>query len=174
MLVCADPKYINLVIGQFGPLATPEKVAALPGNWPHEGHFWISAHVFPVHIHPWWRLRDRLKAMILMQRLSSHDGRSYAVAGGVVQAIIHDIKQKRPDCEVPFMQADNLHDYLNILQLADNSRTPGHILEGLACPGGCVGGPGNLIQINRARKSVKAFSQLSPFETATGSAAGRT
>ena len=99
--------------------------------------------------------------------LASHDGRSYAVAGGVVQAIIHDIKRKSPDREVAFMQADNLRDCQKMLQLASNGKTPGHILEGMACPGGCVGGPGNLIQIDRAGKSVKAFAQSSPFETAS-------
>ncbi|MDW7657315.1 MAG: 4Fe-4S dicluster domain-containing protein [Bacillota bacterium] len=99
--------------------------------------------------------------------LASYDGRSYAVAGGVVQAIIHDIKKEHPDREVAYMQADNLRDCRKMLQLASKGKTPGHILEGMACPGGCIGGPGNLIQIERADKSVKVFARLSPFATAS-------
>jgi iron only hydrogenase large subunit-like protein len=54
-----------------------------------------------------------------------------------------------------------------MLLLAKNGKTPGHLLEGMACPGGCVGGPGNLIQIERANKSVKSFAQQSPFASAS-------
>ena len=65
------------------------------------------------------------------------------------------------------MQADNLRDCRKMLQLAVKGKTPGHILEGMACPSGCVGGPGNLIQIERADKSVKAFALLSPYNAAS-------
>jgi iron only hydrogenase large subunit-like protein len=65
------------------------------------------------------------------------------------------------------MQADNLRDCRKMLLLAKNGKTPGHLLEGMACPGGCVGGPGNLIQIERANKSVKTFAQQSPFASAS-------
>lgn len=106
--------------------------------------------------------------------LASRDGRSYAIAGGVVQAIINDIKKTRLDYEVAFMQADNLRDCIKMLQLASDGRAPGYILEGMACPGGCVGGPGNLIQLERAGRSVKAFAQSSPFETASDNPAAAT
>ena len=101
--------------------------------------------------------------------LASRDGRNYAVSGGVAQAVINCIHNRYPDRDVPFMQADSLRDCKKMLLLAKAGKTPGHLLEGMACPGGCVGGPGTLTLIQRAGNSVKAFAQTSPYQTANDS-----
>lgn len=97
---------------------------------------------------------------------ASRDGRNYAVAGGVAQAVRNSIKLRAPERDVPFLQADSLRDCKKMLALAKAGRANGHLLEGMACPGGCVGGPGTLSQINRAAAAVKAYAQTSPYETA--------
>lgn len=53
-----------------------------------------------------------------------------------------------------------------MLALAKAGKTPGFLLEGMACPGGCVGGPGTLSLIPRAGAAVKAFAESSPYATA--------
>lgn len=98
--------------------------------------------------------------------LASRDGRSYAVAGSVAQAIAACIEAKEPGRKVPLMNADSLDACQKMLRLAKAGKTPGHILEGMACPGGCVGGPGTLTPIARAGASVKIFAGKSDYATA--------
>jgi len=98
--------------------------------------------------------------------LASRDGRGYAVAGGVAQAIVDCIKKERPELEVEVERADTLKECKKMLLKAKAGKCQGLILEGMACPGGCVGGPGTLMPIPRAGAAVKAFAAESPFETA--------
>ena len=98
--------------------------------------------------------------------LASRDGRGYAVAGGVAQAIVDCIKKEKPELEVEVERADTLKECKKMLLKAKAGKCQGHILEGMACPGGCVGGPGTLMPIPRAGAAVKAFAAESPFETA--------
>ena len=110
---------------------------------------------------------------------ASRDGRNYAVAGGVAQAVLNVLKAREPGREVNVLKADSLRDCRKMLALAKAGRADGALLEGMACPGGCVGGPGTLSQIPRAAKAVVAFAEQSPYQTAednsqdklTGSAA---
>lgn len=108
-----------------------------------------------------------------LNTLASRDGRQYAVAGGVAQAIVHCIQKREPDRTVPILQADSLRDCTNMLKLAKAGKTPGHLLEGMACPGGCVGGPGTLTQIQRAGSAVKTFAGGSPYPTADDNPAAK-
>lgn len=64
------------------------------------------------------------------------------------------------------MKADSLADCQKMLTLAKAGKTSGYLLEGMACPGGCVGGPGTLMPILRAGVSVKQFAQASPYAIA--------
>jgi iron only hydrogenase large subunit-like protein len=98
--------------------------------------------------------------------LASRDGRGYAVAGGVAEALVNSIKRRQPGREVPLMKADNLRDCHKMLRLAKAGKADGYLLEGMACPGGCVGGPGTLSLIPRAGSAVKAFAASSPYLSA--------
>lgn len=98
--------------------------------------------------------------------LASIDGRGYAVAGGVAQAVINCIQAQDPGRQVPSMKADSLFDCKKMLTLAKAGKTPGHLLEGMACPGGCVGGPGTLMPIPRAGSAVRQFAEQSPYRIA--------
>jgi [FeFe] hydrogenase (group B1/B3) len=101
-----------------------------------------------------------------LESQSSRDGRNYAVAGGVAQAVVNVVKATQPERDVPIMKADSLNDCRKMLALAKAGKAKGCLLEGMACPGGCVGGPGTLSQISRAGQAVKAFAESSPFATA--------
>jgi [FeFe] hydrogenase (group B1/B3) len=101
-----------------------------------------------------------------LQSQASRDGRNYAVAGGVAQAVVNVIRELDPAREVQVMKADSLDDCRKMLALAKAGKADGCLLEGMACPGGCVGGPGTLSQIPRAGKAVNAFAGASPYETA--------
>ncbi len=101
-----------------------------------------------------------------LETQASRDGRTYAVAGGVAQAVVNVIQATDPGRDVPVTKADTLHECRKMLALAKAGKLNGHLLEGMACPGGCVGGPGTMSQIPRASSAVKAFAQASPYQTA--------
>ncbi|MCI2159587.1 MAG: iron hydrogenase, partial [Olsenella sp.] len=44
------------------------------------------------------------------------------------------------------------------------------LLEGMACPGGCVAGAGTLQAINKSAAAVKRYAKRSPHENATENA----
>jgi len=94
---------------------------------------------------------------------ASRDGRGYAVAGGVAAAIKNCIAELDPGREVLTQRADSLSDCKKMLALAKAGKTKGYLLEGMACPGGCVGGPGTLMPIPRAGQAVNQFASESPY-----------
>ncbi len=98
---------------------------------------------------------------------ASKEGRNYAVASGVAGAIASCIKALDPARgDVPFTHADTLRECKKMLQLAKVGRLNGHLIEGMACPGGCVGGAGTLATLSVGTKAVHAFADASGFETA--------
>lgn len=84
-------------------------------------------------------------------------GRGYAVTGGVADAIKECIEELEPGREVPIDRADGLFECRKMLTLAKAGKRNGYLLEGMACPGGCVGGAGTIIPINKATTSVKKY-----------------
>lgn len=96
---------------------------------------------------------------------ASKYGRGYANAGGVAEAIRTNLKDKYGS-EIDIEKADGLADCKKMLTKAVHGKYNGYLLEGMACPGGCVGGPGTLIKTKKAEKQVDKFSEESPYRTA--------
>lgn len=84
-------------------------------------------------------------------------GRGYAVAGGVAKAIDACIKEYYPDTEVHIEHAEGLDECRKMLMLAKAGKKDGCLIEGMACPGGCVAGAGTNIPINSAMVEVRNF-----------------
>lgn len=84
-------------------------------------------------------------------------GRGYAVAGGVADAIRQCIEEYYPDTEVKIEHAEGLSECKKMLTLAKAGRKNGCLIEGMGCPGGCVGGAGTNIPIVKANQEVKKF-----------------
>lgn len=74
---------------------------------------------------------------------ASTDGRNFAVAGGVAKAVTNVLKEKYPDLEVKVANAEGLKECKKMMQLAKAGKYNGYLLEGMACPGGCVAGAGH-------------------------------
>ncbi len=89
---------------------------------------------------------------------ASADGRGFAVSSGVLAALTHVVRETHPDMEVNTDRAENLADCRRLLLQAKMGKRDKYILEGMACPGGCVGGAGTLINQNKASKKVQAFA----------------
>ena len=96
-------------------------------------------------------------------------GRGFAVSGGVAQAVADAIHQMDPDREVKIQSAQGLHDCKKMLMLAKAGKYNGYLLEGMACPGGCVAGAGTLQPVAKATASVQKYKTEAPDKHATDS-----
>ncbi len=96
---------------------------------------------------------------------ASETGRAYAGAGGVADAVAQMIKELKPEAQVQMEAADNLFDCVKMMKIAKAGKRKGYLLEGMACPGGCVGGPGTLVMTSKGQKSVNAFAKASPYRS---------
>ena len=86
---------------------------------------------------------------------ASGDGRGFAVSGGVANAVIECIKELYPDREVKVESAEGLANCKKLLQQAKAGKYNGYLLEGMACPGGCIAGAGTIQPINKSAAAVK-------------------
>ena len=101
-------------------------------------------------------LLDEIQAMDEMQDATGA-GRGYGVAGGVAGAIEECIKTYYPGTELKIEHAEGLTECKKMLLLAKAGKKNGCLIEGMACPGGCVAGGGTNITIAQAAKEVAKF-----------------
>ena len=78
-------------------------------------------------------------------------GREFAVSGGVAKAVKSLINKKHPEVEVKVQAAEGLKNCKTMLMMAKAGRLDGYLLEGMACPGGCVAGAGTLQPIAKVQ-----------------------
>lgn len=96
---------------------------------------------------------------------ASYTGRRYGIGGGVAAAVVERAKEIDPDCEIDLECADGLFECVKLLRLAKAGKKDCMLLEGMACEGGCIGGPGTVIPLAHGEKAVNAFAAKSPFES---------
>ncbi len=96
---------------------------------------------------------------------ASADGRGFAVSGGVAQAVVNYIKHKYPDFgEVKVAKADGLAECRKMLALAKAGKYNGYLLEGMACPGGCVSGAGTVVSSVKTSSDIKKHMSVSTHQ----------
>lgn len=88
------------------------------------------------------------------RQVSSADGKGFAVSGGVAQAVVNVIKELEPEREVSVVCAEGLSDCKKMMAMAKAGKYNGCLLEGMACPGGCVGGAGVLSDVKKAASKL--------------------
>ena len=97
-------------------------------------------------------------------------GRNFAVAGGVAQAVTDLVHETQPDLEIKTARAEGLRDCRKLMALAKAGKYNGYLLEGMACPGGCVAGPGTNLPVDKAAKFVQKYASeataTSPMDSA--------
>ena len=97
-------------------------------------------------------------------------GRGFAVSGGVAKAVEDLIREENPDAQVLTARAEGLRDCRKLMLLAKAGKYNGYLLEGMACPGGCVAGAGTLLPVELASKVVGNYQgdakTHSPMESA--------
>jgi len=88
-------------------------------------------------------------------------GRGYALAGGVGEAIMETARQKFNINHISFERADTLEDCRKMLNRIAKGEINPDLVEGMACPGGCIGGPGTLSPLRMVTRQVREFAKAS-------------
>lgn len=96
---------------------------------------------------------------------SSALGRGFAESGGVAGAVASVIAELEPGRTVLYEKANGLHECVRLMKLAKAGKKNGYLLEGMACPGGCIGGPGVLAPLQKAQRALTAFKDQAEYKT---------
>ena len=96
-------------------------------------------------------------------REASGDGRGFAASGGVAKAVVNYIKKLDPSRDVKVVSAEGLDNCKKMLMLAKAGKYNGYLLEGMACPGGCIAGAGTLRPINKAAQALAESQKAADF-----------
>ena len=92
-------------------------------------------------------------------------GRGFAVAGGVAKAVADLVHETDPNLEVKTARAEGLRDCRKLMTLAKAGKYNGYLLEGMACPGGCVAGAGTLLPVDLAANVVGRYQKEANTES---------
>ncbi|MGI6665421.1 MAG: 4Fe-4S dicluster domain-containing protein [Christensenellaceae bacterium] len=91
-------------------------------------------------------------------------GRGFPVIGGVANAVVDVIELIDPSREVPVDYASGLRECRKLLALARAGKRDGYLIEGMACPGGCIAGAGIIQPIARSTAAVEQYRRTAPLE----------
>ena len=97
---------------------------------------------------------------------ASTDGRSFAVGGGVAKAVEKVIEKLEPDRQVKTVYAEGLRECRKMLRIARTGKYDGYLLEGMACPGGCIAGAGTLADPARSAMMLNKYKAQATMKTA--------
>ena len=86
---------------------------------------------------------------------ASADGRGFSISGGVAEAVASCIREQHPELEIKMERAEGLDNCRKMLLKAKAGKYNGYLLEGMACPHGCIGGAGTRVPINVAKSAVE-------------------
>ena len=91
---------------------------------------------------------------------SSIYGKRFATSGGVAAAVVEVMKERGEDtANIKLRKAAGGQDCRTALTLLKAGRLPEDFIEGMVCPGGCVGGPSRHkteLEIKKAREGLLA------------------
>lgn len=100
---------------------------------------------------------------------TSGDGRGFAVAGGVANAVVNAAKEIDPNREVKVMSAQGLACCKAMLKDAAKGKYDGYLLEGMACPLGCASGAGTISMATKTKVFVELSKKSAELKKSTQS-----
>lgn len=92
-------------------------------------------------------------------------GRMYARTGGVSRAVKECVESIDKEKQLKPVYACGVPDCKSMLQNILDGKREGNFFEGMACPGGCVGGPKRNIDREEATKLVDSYVARSRYRT---------
>ena len=85
-----------------------------------------------------------------------------AASGGVAKAVEEVIHRVKPDKEVKTVYAEGLRECRQMLRIARAGKYDGYLLEGMACPGGCIAGPGTVQPPEKSKRVLEQYKAAAP------------
>ena len=98
--------------------------------------------------------------------LISDAGRTFGRSGGLVKAVKGSLEKIDPDKEINTIQAEGLKDCIKTLNLAQAGQYSNYFIEGMGCSGGCIGGPGTLMDSKKTRNQINQFGSQAEIREA--------
>lgn len=96
---------------------------------------------------------------------SATAGRLYGRTGGVSKAVGDCVKSIQPDCNFSPVTANGVADCKKLLADILDGRADGNFFEGMACDGGCAGGPKRILSTEACTRLINDYAKASPFHT---------
>lgn len=96
---------------------------------------------------------------------SSTAGRLYGRTGGVSKAVASCVKSIQPDCDFEPAAADGVKNCKALLEQILAGDVKGNFFEGMACDGGCAGGPKRVLDTASCTEFVNRYAKEAPFAT---------
>ena len=84
-------------------------------------------------------------------------GKRYGNAGGVTASVLEYMKETDQECDAKVCTVNGAADCKKALLLMKVGKLPEDFIEGMACEGGCVGGPSRFEEIATAKKNRDAL-----------------
>ena len=83
----------------------------------------------------------------------SRFGKGFAQSGGVAASVMQVLKEEGIDLDVTCQACNGAKECKKYLMIMKAGKLPANILEGMACEGGCVAGPGAVLPVQRVIKN---------------------
>ena len=90
-------------------------------------------------------------------------GVGFAAGGGVAKAVEDVIHRLHPEVEVKTVAAEGLENCRKMLRAARTGKYDGYLLEGMGCPGGCIGGAGTIADPAKTAILLNKYVKEAPF-----------
>ena len=82
----------------------------------------------------------------------------------MANAVVQVIAKLEPEREMKIANAEGLANCRKLLQAAKLGKYDGYLLEGMGCPGGCVGGAGTMVSLTKGNNAVAKTTKEAPYE----------
>ena len=96
------------------------------------------------------------------QYAASAPGVGFAASGGVAKAVEEVIEKLEPGRQVKTVYAEGLRECRQMLRMARTGKYNGYLLEGMACPGGCIAGAGTVQPPEKSRRLLEQYKAKAP------------
>lgn len=98
--------------------------------------------------------------------MASKTAHGFVLSGGVATAVGCYVKEMAPDKLFEACHVAGLESCKNVLTMIEKGALTANFVEGMACPAGCVGGPGTLANANVAGKFIDCATSTILYQSA--------
>lgn len=91
---------------------------------------------------------------------ASYHGRMFAISSGVSGSIREYIEQNNIEVDYNPIASDGAKECVKNIRLAKYGKLKHNFIEGMACSGGCIGGPGSLTHRKKDIQAIKKYASL--------------